>query len=91
MDKAKDNWVLHVSILERKMQHSNSYRPILKITVNIFLILSGQPNDIYGRKGFLIFNLMVICDFDMCFMFIYIGRECSMHDTRVFLQLRHIL
>nr|KAJ0221800.1 hypothetical protein LSAT_V11C200098420 [Lactuca sativa] len=38
-----------------------------------------------GRKGVPTFNVMVVCDFDMCFAFISVGWEGSMHDTRVFL------
>ena len=38
-----------------------------------------------GRKGVPTFNVMVVCDFDMCFTFISVGWKGSAHDTRVFL------
>ncbi|KAL4567082.1 hypothetical protein LXL04_022654 [Taraxacum kok-saghyz] len=38
-----------------------------------------------GRKGVPTFNVMAVCDFDMCFTFISVGWEGSAHDTRVFL------
>lgn len=38
-----------------------------------------------GRKGIPTFNVMAVCDFDMCFTFVSAGWEGSAHDTRVFL------
>ncbi|GKC05168.1 putative nuclease HARBI1 [Tanacetum coccineum] len=38
-----------------------------------------------GRKGVPTFNVMAMCDFDLCFTFILVGWEGSAHDTRVFL------
>ncbi|KAL2921785.1 putative nuclease HARBI1 [Bienertia sinuspersici] len=38
-----------------------------------------------GRKGIPTFNVMVVCDFDMCFMFVSAGWEGSARDSRVFL------
>ncbi|KMT07803.1 hypothetical protein BVRB_6g146160 [Beta vulgaris subsp. vulgaris] len=38
-----------------------------------------------GRKGIPTFNVMDVCDFDMCFTFVSAGWEGSAHDTRVFL------
>ncbi|CAH9134645.1 unnamed protein product [Cuscuta epithymum] len=37
-----------------------------------------------GRKGFTSQNVMVACDFDMCFTFVLPGWEGSAHDTRIF-------
>ncbi|XP_021851740.1 uncharacterized protein [Spinacia oleracea] len=38
-----------------------------------------------GRKGIPTFNVLAVCDFDMCFTFVSAGWEGSAHDTRVFL------
>ncbi|XP_020270930.1 uncharacterized protein LOC109846115 [Asparagus officinalis] len=38
-----------------------------------------------GRKDIPTFNVMAVCDFDMCFTFLSVGWEGSAHDTRVFL------
>ncbi|KAJ9543744.1 hypothetical protein OSB04_023451 [Centaurea solstitialis] len=38
-----------------------------------------------GRKGVPTFNVMAVCDFDMCFTFISVGWEGLAHDTRVFI------
>ena len=38
-----------------------------------------------GRKGYPTFNVMAICDFDMCFTFVSAEWEGSAHDARVFL------
>ncbi|CAH9147048.1 unnamed protein product [Cuscuta epithymum] len=37
-----------------------------------------------GRQGFTTQNVMVACDFDMCFTFVLPGWEGSAHDTRIF-------
>ncbi|KAL3844291.1 hypothetical protein ACJIZ3_001694 [Penstemon smallii] len=37
-----------------------------------------------GRKGIPTQNIMVACDFDMCFTFVLPGWEGSAHDTRIF-------
>ncbi|XP_074318297.1 protein ANTAGONIST OF LIKE HETEROCHROMATIN PROTEIN 1-like [Silene latifolia] len=37
-----------------------------------------------GRKGIPTFNVMGVCDFDMCFTFISVGWAGTAHDTRVF-------
>ncbi|XP_073158314.1 uncharacterized protein [Henckelia pumila] len=37
-----------------------------------------------GRKGSPTQNVMVACDFDMCFTFVLSGWEGSAHDTRIF-------
>nr|GEX07090.1 hypothetical protein [Tanacetum cinerariifolium] len=38
-----------------------------------------------SRKGIPTFNVMAVCDFDLCFTFISVGWEGSTHDIRVFL------
>ncbi|KAL2899249.1 putative nuclease HARBI1 [Bienertia sinuspersici] len=38
-----------------------------------------------GRKGIPTFNVIVVCDFDMCFTFVSAGWEGSSHDSHVFL------
>ncbi|KAF2302996.1 hypothetical protein GH714_012460 [Hevea brasiliensis] len=39
-----------------------------------------------GSKGYLSFNVMATCDFDMCFAFVSSRSEGSTHNTRVFLR-----
>ncbi|KAK4480137.1 hypothetical protein RD792_013195 [Penstemon davidsonii] len=39
----------------------------------------------YNRKGHLSQNVMAICDFDCCFMYVYPGWEGSANDARVLL------
>ncbi|KAF2302997.1 hypothetical protein GH714_012472 [Hevea brasiliensis] len=39
-----------------------------------------------GSKGYLSFNVMAVCDFDMCFAFVSSRWEGSTHNTRVFLR-----
>ncbi|KAL4582191.1 hypothetical protein LXL04_006733 [Taraxacum kok-saghyz] len=37
-----------------------------------------------GRKGYATQNIMVVCDFNMCFTFVWAGWEGTTHDTRIF-------
>ncbi|GKB59024.1 putative nuclease HARBI1 isoform X1 [Tanacetum coccineum] len=39
-----------------------------------------------GRKGYATQNIMVACDFNMCFKFAWAGWEGTAHDTRIFLE-----
>ncbi|KAL4556017.1 hypothetical protein LXL04_038652 [Taraxacum kok-saghyz] len=37
-----------------------------------------------GRKGHATQNIMAVCDFNMCFTFVWAGWEGTAHDTRIF-------
>nr|KAJ0215989.1 hypothetical protein LSAT_V11C300139380 [Lactuca sativa] len=37
-----------------------------------------------GRKGYATQNIMVVCDFNTCFTFVWAGWEGTAHDTRIF-------
>nr|KAJ0205939.1 hypothetical protein LSAT_V11C500290280 [Lactuca sativa] len=37
-----------------------------------------------GRKGYATQYIMVVCDFNMCFTFVWAGWEGTAHDTRIF-------
>ncbi|KAG5063498.1 hypothetical protein JHK85_004681 [Glycine max] len=39
-----------------------------------------------GRKGYTTTNVMVVCDFSMCFTFVWAGWEGSAHDTKIFME-----
>ncbi|XP_057746403.1 uncharacterized protein LOC130965658 [Arachis stenosperma] len=39
-----------------------------------------------GRKGNTTTNVMAVCDFNMCFTFIWAGWEGFAHDTRIFME-----
>jgi hypothetical protein len=39
-----------------------------------------------GRKGTPTQNVMAVCDFHMCFTFVWAGWEGTAHDTRIFLE-----
>ncbi|KAG4920836.1 hypothetical protein JHK82_049774 [Glycine max] len=42
-----------------------------------------------GRKGYTTTNVMVVCDFSMCFTFVWAGWEGSAHDTKIFMEALH--
>eukprot|EP00256_Glycine_max_P051488 XP_014617519.1 putative nuclease HARBI1 [Glycine max] len=39
-----------------------------------------------GWKGYTTTNVMVVCDFSMCFTFVWAGWEGSAHDTKIFME-----
>ncbi|KAG5028874.1 hypothetical protein JHK87_012388 [Glycine soja] len=39
-----------------------------------------------GRKGYTTTNVMVVCDFSMCFTFVWAGWEGSALDTKIFME-----
>ncbi|KHN48492.1 hypothetical protein glysoja_040623, partial [Glycine soja] len=39
-----------------------------------------------GRKGYTTTNVMAVCDFSMCFTFVWAGWEGSEHDTKIFME-----
>ncbi|KAG4935664.1 hypothetical protein JHK84_049872 [Glycine max] len=39
-----------------------------------------------GRKGYTTTNVMAVCDFSMCFTFVWTGWEGSAHDTKIFME-----
>ncbi|XP_076937704.1 uncharacterized protein LOC143605503 [Bidens hawaiensis] len=51
--------------------------------VRALVRLDDQPKYI-GRKGYATQNIMVACDFNMCFTFVWAGWEGTAHDTRIF-------
>ncbi|XP_014630586.2 putative nuclease HARBI1 [Glycine max] len=42
-----------------------------------------------GRKGYTTTNVMAVCDFSMCFTFVWAGWEGSEHDTKIFMEALH--
>ncbi|KAG5057034.1 uncharacterized protein LOC114412252 isoform X1 [Glycine soja] len=42
-----------------------------------------------GRKGYTTTNVMAVCDFSMCFTFVWAGWEGSAHDTKIFMEALH--
>ncbi|KAG4949078.1 hypothetical protein JHK82_042273 [Glycine max] len=39
-----------------------------------------------GRKNYTTTNVMAVCDFSMCFTFVWAGWEGSTHDTKIFME-----
>ncbi|KAL6284477.1 hypothetical protein ACE6H2_015406 [Prunus campanulata] len=39
-----------------------------------------------GRKGITTQNVMAVCDFNMCFTFVWAGWEGAAHDARIFME-----
>ncbi|KAL4564309.1 hypothetical protein LXL04_028369 [Taraxacum kok-saghyz] len=75
-----------------QMKEDKRYMPYFKDCIGCIdgtHILACKPENeqlrYIGRKGVSTFNVMVTCDFDMCFTFACVGWEGSAHDTRVFL------
>ncbi|XP_048500982.2 uncharacterized protein LOC125497624 [Beta vulgaris subsp. vulgaris] len=75
-----------------KIAQDKRYMPFFKDCIGCIdgthitaCIPEDQQMPYRGRKGIPTFNVMAVCDFDMCFTFVSAGWEGSAHDTRVFL------
>ncbi|KAG4925069.1 hypothetical protein JHK87_050609 [Glycine soja] len=56
------------------------YRPYFRDCI-------GAIDEVYiGRKGYTTTNVMVVCDFRMCFTFVWAGWEGSAYDTKIFME-----
>ncbi|XP_020584990.1 uncharacterized protein LOC110027778 [Phalaenopsis equestris] len=74
-----------------QIANDNRYMPFLKDCIgaidgtHVDTRVSGTDKVAYiGRCGSPTQNVMVICDFNMCFTFMMAGWEGSAHDSRVF-------
>ena len=47
-------------------------------------IVERQKAKYIGRKVVTTQNIMDVCDFNMCFTFVWAGWEGTAHDTRIF-------
>ncbi|CAI9269594.1 unnamed protein product [Lactuca saligna] len=48
------------------------------------LVRQHEEAKYIGRKGYATQNIMDVCDFNMCFTFVWVGWEGTAHDTRIF-------
>uniref|UniRef100_A0A0R0KSP5 Uncharacterized protein n=1 Tax=Glycine max TaxID=3847 RepID=A0A0R0KSP5_SOYBN len=61
------------------------YRPYFRDCI-------GAIDGVYiGRKGYTTTNVMAVCEFSMCFTFVWAGWEGSAHDTKIFMEVNIIL
>ena len=49
-----------------------------------YVVSASDQTRFIGRKGYLTQNVMVVCDWNMCFTFVLAGWEGTAHDARVF-------
>lgn len=74
-----------------KIQNNRPYWPFFK---NFIGVINGthvlyviSPSDLpkfVERKGYPTQNILVVCDYDMCFTFAFLGWEGTTHDACVF-------
>ncbi|XP_042485205.1 uncharacterized protein LOC122065457 [Macadamia integrifolia] len=57
--------------------------------VNASIPVANQIPYGSGRKKETIQNVLVVCDFDMCFTFIWVGWEGTTHDSRILWEALH--
>lgn len=76
-----------------KIKKNTRYWPYFKDCIgaidgtNIQVVAPKGKNIPYiGRKSITTQNIMVICDFNMCFTFVWAGLEGVAHDARIFVE-----
>ena len=72
------------------------YRPYFRDCIGVIddthirVCIPSHLQGVYiGRKGYTTTNVMVVCDFSMCFTFVWAGWEGSEHDTKIFMEALH--
>ncbi|RZC18755.1 hypothetical protein D0Y65_005827 [Glycine soja] len=73
-------------ILETKYNLKKTRNVSIYEQVGLFLYMLSQPGVYIGRKGYTITNVMAVCDFSLCFTFVWAGWEGSAHDTKIFME-----
>ncbi|XP_019225341.1 PREDICTED: uncharacterized protein LOC109206925 [Nicotiana attenuata] len=80
-----------LSDVHTKLREDNRYWPYFKNCIGAIdgthvpcIIPSKDQIKYIGRKGFTSQNIMVVCDWDMCFTFVWPGWEGTAHDARIF-------
>ena len=76
-----------------KIRNDDQYWPYFKDCIGVIdgkhipVVVPGDRQIPYiGRKGMTTQNVMVVCDFNMCFTFAWAGWEGAAHDAQVFLE-----
>ncbi|KAG5006318.1 hypothetical protein JHK85_024860 [Glycine max] len=61
------------------------YRPYFRDCIGaIYVCVPSHLQEVYiGRKGYTTTNVMVVCDFSMCFTYVWAGYA---HDTKIFME-----
>ncbi|KAG5046384.1 hypothetical protein JHK86_015790 [Glycine max] len=69
------------------------YRPYFRDCIGVIddthirVCIPSHLQGVYiGRKGYTTTNVMVVCDFSLCFTFVWAGWEGSAHDTKIFME-----
>ena len=76
---------------EVKIESDQQYWPFFKNTIGAIdgthipcIVSPVEQARFIGRKGIPTQNIMVVCDWSICFTFVLAGWEGSAHDARVF-------
>lgn len=74
-----------------KIREDDKYWPYFKNCIGAIdgthvpcIVSSKEQIKYIGRKGFTSQNIMAVCDWDMCFTFVWPGWEGTAHDARIF-------
>ncbi|CAL2240641.1 unnamed protein product [Prunus armeniaca] len=77
----------------KKIKDDNRYWPYFKDCIgaidgtHVPVVVPRERQVPYiGRKGITTQNIMVVCDFNMCFTFAWAGWEGATHDARIFME-----
>ena len=76
-----------------KIKNDDRYWPYFKDCIGVIdgthiPIVAPRKRQVpyISRKGITTQNVMVVCDFNMCFTFAWAGWEGAAHDARIFLE-----
>ncbi|KAL4373811.1 hypothetical protein AHAS_Ahas05G0119100 [Arachis hypogaea] len=76
-----------------KIKNAKKYYPYFKNYIGTIdgthipvVVPANKKIPYIGRKGITTTNMMAVCDFNMCFTFVWAGWEGSAHDTKIFNQ-----
>jgi hypothetical protein len=74
-----------------KIKNDQRYWPFFKNAIGAIdgthvscVVSASEQTRFIGRKGYPTQNIMVVCDWNMCFTFVLAGWEGTTHDARVF-------
>ena len=90
MDIIKPNDPQFKEVLD-KIRNDDRYWPYFKECIGVIdgthipvVVPRDRQIPYIGRKGMTTQNVMVVCDFNMRFMFTWAGWECAAHDAQTF-------
>ena len=71
---------------DRYWPYFKNYIGAIDSTHIAIYVSQGEQVRFIGRKEYHTINIMAVCDFNICFTFVWADWEGSTHDTRIFME-----